>query len=280
MKKIITFACLALGFMVTSCQSELEVVMNESDVMPVAATTRTSIDDHDTLVQEVSLEKAYNITLTGDRIIQGYNQSTYSVSGIVSGTNLVWGYDHSVVDSIGSTTAGITLKLKNASSTADTYVTAKFVNPVTHAIVHSITMNVGANGPHYADCSIRVVRSSDGVEAYPSSYGLRPNTWYYGYFSTTTGASLSLRWDFTYSSCSSSTGTPVYFKSGANGYDIVNVYGTLSGSSVEKLLLGVTLYGGSGKKGIKEKESDEEEDGEEDDNEEPEEDSEIITEEE
>ena len=255
-KHLLLFASLVLGFMVTSCQNDLEEVMDVNDKSQEVATTRTSVDESVEDVQYVSLEAARSITLSGSSIMVGTNTYYYYVSGIVTGTNLSWSYDTNVVDYVLSTTAGIYLKLKNANSTANTYVRANFTNPSTNTVVYSVYMNVGANGPHYADCSIRVVRSSDGLEAYPSYYGLRPDTWYYGYFYTTTGANLSLRWDFTYSSCSNPTGTPVYFKSGANGYDLVNVYGTLSGSSVEKLLLGVTLYGGSDYKGFGEDESD------------------------
>lgn len=255
-KTLFIISNFVLGCMVSSCQNDLEEVLNVNDKLQEVATTRTSVDESVEDVQYFSLEAARSITLNGSSIMVGTNTYFYEVSGIVSGTNLNWDYDANVVDSISRTTAGIYLKLKNANSTENTYVRANFIDPSTNTVVYSVFKNVGANGPHYADCSIRVVRSSDGLEAYPSPYGLRPNTWYYGYFSTTTGANLSLSWDFTYSSCSDPTGTPVYFKSGANGYDLVNVYGTLSGSSVVKLLLGVTLYGGSDYNGFGEDESD------------------------
>jgi hypothetical protein len=259
-KHLFLFTSLVLSFMVSSCQNDIEEVMNTNED---TALTR-SIDDTSDVVNEEAPDDINNLldrssvpTLTGSSIIQGTEIKEYEVDFIPTGTYLDWYYNSSVFDLVGSTSTSIYLRLKNSGATDNTYVTAYFRDNTTNAITYSTSINVGANGPHYADCSIRVVRSSDGLEAYPSSYGLRPNTWYYGYFSTTTGASLSLNWDFTYSSCSNPTGTPVYFKSGANGYDLVDVYGTLSGSSVLKLLLGVTLYGGSDKKGIEDEESEE-----------------------
>jgi hypothetical protein len=260
-KTLFIILSIVLGCMVSSCQSDMEEVMNANDDVAI---TRSSSDDASCSINEEApadinnlLDKSSVPTLTGARIIQGTEIQEYKVDFIPSGTHLDWYYNTNVFDQVGSTNKGIYLRLKNASSVDNTYVTAYFKDNSTEEITYSTSINVGANGPHYADCSIRIVRSSDGVEAYPSSYGLRPNTWYYGYFSTTTGASLSLTWSFTYAYPHDYTGTPIYFQSPACGYDLVNVSGTMSGSSVNKLLLGVTLYGGYDTNGIVEEEPEE-----------------------
>ena len=69
MKKIITFACLALGFLATSCQNDIDEVINVNDVISDVATTRTYIEEPADNVQYVSLDAASSVTFTGPSIM-------------------------------------------------------------------------------------------------------------------------------------------------------------------------------------------------------------------
>lgn len=245
MNKIITFACLALGFLATSCQNDIDEVIN---VKAETAATR-SLDEAPSNNDEESLTRSgINLDISGFYIISGTGSQTYTVTGDnLSNYNISWEYDTSVLQTVGTTGTSITLKLINSSSTADTYLSVTARSKTTGAIIDGAGIDIGCNGPVAGDCSLRVVRSSDGVEVYPSSIGLRPNTFYYAYLSAPSGVSnMTFNWSFTNAQLYSSYGFTAYFKTDDNGYALLTLTGKMPGSSVYKYILGATLYGGVG----------------------------------
>ena len=237
------FASLSLGLMVASCQSGLEEVIDESAVQNELAVTRAEIETP--IDEEIIEEYAVGPTISGPTIITGTSPYTYSVTPPLGSTRTNWSYNTSIFNYGSSNNTTLMISLKNASTTADTSVTATFYDSDNNVISQS-SFDTGVNGPHYNHCSIRVIRSSDGAEIYPNhTVYMEPNTYYYAYFSTSTGGSMSLDWSFYDEGMEilSSYAHTLYFKTGSYNYDCsLHVDGRLSGSSITKALLGVVLY--------------------------------------
>lgn len=247
MKKIY-YLCvsLSLGFMVASCQNGLEEVINESEVQDELATTRAGsiIQEQNESLNNNDIAYLSSTEVDGAYIVSG-SGSYYFFTENPTGTETTWDYDTTIFSEESHTNTRITLSLINSSVTADTSIRAIFKYP--DGTIHSITNHhyVGVNGPHWRHCSLRVLRSSDGVEVYPSTVGLDPNTGYYAYFTTSTGGpDMYLDWQFTNITNDTSYDHTYscYFQTDSNGYCFLDIYGTMTGSSISKWLLGVTLY--------------------------------------
>lgn len=250
MKKIqMMLACLAMGGMLmTGCQNETELFAEEvlatrADASENVAVVQPLPQDVEALIASLAAYAA-GPAISGPGIIGGSETGTYSVSSIPTGTNLVWSYDTSLFTLVSSTSAGITLKLANPASAVDAVVMAYFYDTAGN-LVSASTKYVGVGGPHSSTCSLRVVRSSDGVEVYPSSVGLSPNTYYYAYFTCPSAVTVTWSPD-SHITILESSNSMMYFKTDNQGWSLLNIYGTMSAYGVKKLLLGVTLYGGIG----------------------------------
>ena len=258
-KHLFLLASLVLGSMLTSCQNDLEEVLDVNDSL---ATTRSLDENPISNDEDLLTRSGINLDISGFYIISGTGSQTYTATGYnLNNYNISWDYDHSVLQAVGTPGTSITLKLKNSTSTADTYLSVSARSKTTGAIIDGANIDIGCNGPVAGDCSLRVVRSSDGVEVYPSSIGLRPNTFYYAYLSAPSGVSnMTFNWNFRNAELYSSYGFTAYFKTDYNGYALLTLTGKMPGSSVYKYILGATLYGGVGLSGAKDEEGLDDED--------------------
>ena len=243
-------ASLSLGLMVASCQSGLDEVLDPSAVQNELATTRSGDEESENDLKSVKEQSRSVLNISGYQIISGTYQVTYTVTSNdvnVSSYYIDWDYDTSVLtetaggDGMGSTT--IKLKLSSSTYTGDTYLRVYLKSSSTGSVLYATTIYIGCNGPLANTSSVRVVRSSDGVEVYPALVGLSPETWYYAYFSNSQVPNMTLEWVFNHATIYSQTGYSVYFKTDSYGWSFLTVNGKMSGSSVYKYLLGVTLYG-------------------------------------
>ena len=237
MKKTFRFlASLTLGFMVASCQNGLEEVINESEVQDELATTRAEDDSSD----DMPLRYEVGPDIVGDYIICGTDTARFDVER-PSGTTTTWEYSSSLFHKVFKDNSTLCLSLNNNNSIADATITAYFIN--SNQSINSVSrFYLGVNGPHYQHCSLRIIRNSDQIEVYPSSIGLSPYTSYTAYFSCSTASNLSLTWETQYLVNPVPSGYSMTFSTGANPYGFVTVKGTMPGSSLEKELLGVTIY--------------------------------------
>ncbi|MBO7552557.1 MAG: hypothetical protein J6T82_00755 [Bacteroidaceae bacterium] len=269
MKKIYyLFASLTLGLLMASCQNGLEEVINESIVQDELATTRAenveSLDDLEAVMEQT---RSVDLDIEGYTIISGINQIQYEVTSDDLNVNnfyIDWDYNSSILYETdgGDGHDYIKLRLVSSTNTSDTYLRVYLRNTTTLAIEYATTIYIGCNGPRANTSSVRVVRSSDGVEVYPALVGLSPDTWYYAYFTNTQVPNMTLQWDFNHATVNINYGYTVYFKTDSTGWSFLNISGMMPGSSVYKHLLGVTLYGEINTNSITEEESNEQ--GEED----------------
>lgn len=188
-------------------------------------------------------------TLSGSDILTAYQQSTYTVSCIPLNTTLSWSYSSSLFTLVSSSGDHITLRPKNANVAGGTYVTANFKDS-SNQIVYSCNMYVVVGSP-----SLRVVRSSDGVEVYPAPVGLSPNTFYYAYL-TGYDRYYSITWSpDSHITIYSQSNSMMYFKTDSAGYCLLDIYGKATATGTPKKVLGVTLYGSSMLSSMKEEQS-------------------------
>lgn len=236
-------ASLTLGLLMASCQNGLEEVINKSEVQDELATTRAEDDSSDD--EEMPLRYATGPAISGPSIITTTDNVSYIVSHPSNSTRTEWSHNTYLFNEHGKTQDAIILSLKNANTAADATITATFYDSNNNVVSQS-RYYTGINGPHYNDCSIRVVRSSDGAEVYPNhTVYMEENTYYYAYFSTTTGGTnMNLTWTFYDDDVDiiSQYGYTLYFKTGDIDNCFLHLDGKLYGSSITKSLLGVTLY--------------------------------------
>ena len=241
--KVFFLASLTLGLMVASCQSGLEEVINESAVQNEQPTTRAEIETP--IDEEIIEEYAVGPAISGPTIITGTNQVSFIVSPPSGCDKTIWTHNTAIFNEHGNSKTALTVSLKNANTAADVTITATFYD-INNNVISQSRFYTGINGPHYNHCSIRVIRSSDGAEIYPNHTAyMEPNTYYYAYFSTSTGGSMDLDWSFYDEGMEilSSYAHTLYFKTGSYNYDcFLHVDGRMYGSSITKSLLGVTLY--------------------------------------
>lgn len=255
-------ASLIIGLIVTSCQSGLEEVIDESAVQEKLATTRAEDEDHSSDINVAELRAAElraataGLRISGARIISGTTGQYYSVTSDdnsinVSYYDIDWVYNTSVLYETagGDGNNNVTLKLLSSTNTSDTYLRVYLRDPSTGDISFAVSINIGCNGPLANTSSLRVVRSSDGVEVYPAYVGLSPNTFYYAYLTNTQASNMTLQWVFSNGFDDGNNaviydqyGYTVYFKTSSYGWTFLTVNGKMPDSSVYKYLLGVTLY--------------------------------------
>lgn len=247
-KTFIFFASLTLGLMITSCQNGLEEVIDESVAQEELATTRAEEEHVDEMSMAELRSADINLTIDGSRIISGTYQEEYTVYAdtTLSAFVIEWAYSSSILQKTagGGNTENIKLKLVSSTNTSDTYLTVRLKDLVTDEVRYATTIYIGCNGPLANTSSLRVVRSSDGVEVYPSYVGLSPNTWYYAYFSNAYASNMTLQWIFTNAIVSSQYGYTAYFQTDSNGWATVTINGKMPGSTVYKYMMGATLYEG------------------------------------
>lgn len=256
------YASLALGLMVASCQNGLEEVLEPSEFQDEFATTRVEDEDPSTDINVAELRAAElraataGLRINGARIISGTTGQNYSVTSDdnsinVSYYDIDWVYNTSVLYETagGDGNNNVTLKLLSSTNTSDTYLRVYLRDPSTGDISFAVSINIGCNGPLANTSSLRVVRSSDGVEVYPAYVGLSPNTFYYAYLTNTQASNMTLQWVFSNgfddennAIIYSQYGYTVYFKTSCYGWTFLTVNGKMPDSSVYKYLLGVTLY--------------------------------------
>lgn len=249
MKRKLSFiVSLTLGLLMASCQNGLEEIINESAVQDELATTRAEDEEPSDDIQAAEARaRDVGLNISGDRIISGTNEITYQA--YYTGSYYVdWEYNTSILYE----TAGgdgynyITLKLLSSSNTSDTTLTVYLRSVYGGTILYATTINIGCNGPLAGTSSVRVVRSSDGVEVFPSSIGLRPNTFYYAYFSNSMAYNMSLTWELNHATIYNSYGYLAYFRTDNAGYSFLTVKGRMPYSSTDKIMIDdITLYGGS-----------------------------------
>ncbi|MDO4186712.1 MAG: hypothetical protein Q4D30_09580 [Bacteroidales bacterium] len=243
------FVSLTLGIMIASCQNGLEEVIDESAVQDELATTRAEDEEseNDLLAAELRA-RSVGLTITGDDyIISGTQEVTFQAD--YSGSFYVdWDYNTSILYSTaggdGMNSKTIKLKLVSSTNTNDTYVRVYLKSTSSGPVQYATTIYIGCNGPRANTSSLRVVRSSDGVEVYPSSVGFSPNTWYYAYFTNPYASNMTLQWIFDHATVHSQYGYTAYFKTDDTGWSLLTINGKMPGSTVYKYMMGVTLYEG------------------------------------
>ena len=237
------FASLTLGLLVASCQNGLEEMIDESEVQNELATTRAEIETP--IDEEILEEYAVGPTIDGPQIITNTNSKVYEVTPPNGSVNTVWSISNSnLFNVIDSDEEQYIIKLTNTSSTADVTITATFYDSNNNVISQS-RIYVGINGPHANHCSLQVVRSSDGVEVYPTHNAyMDPYSYYYAYFSSSSAPyGMTLDWQYQFiDHDDNSTSNTSIFQTNDNAYAVLNIYGKMPGSTIWKKIMGVTMY--------------------------------------
>lgn len=232
------FASLTLGLMVASCQNGLEEVINESAVQDELATTRAEIETP--VDEEIIEEYAVGPTIFGPTIICDTSEKLYSVTPPSNCIYAIWSCNTNVFNIVDdSHKEYLRISLLNVNSIANETITATFYDAFNNVISVS-RIYVGMNGPHPFNCSLRVLRSSDGIEVYPSSVYMEPYTYYYAFFDGV--SNITLDWQFTYTNYVSTSGSTAYFQTGDSDFVLLNLYGKMSGSTIWKQIFGLTIY--------------------------------------
>lgn len=181
--------------------------------------------------------------ISGHDIISNTYSGTFSVNCIPKNTTLSWSYDTSKFTKVSSSGTNIKLKPKNTSTVGVGTLTANFKNS-SGTVLYSCSYAIYINRlPSISVQSLRVVRSSDGVEVYPSYVGLCPNTYYYAYLTGTTYG-FTYTWDMNYATVYSSSYNQAYFQTDSQGWTFLDLYATDTTANITEQIYGVTLYGG------------------------------------
>ena len=181
--------------------------------------------------------------VSGHNIISNSYSGTFNVNCIPLNTTLSWTYDTSKFTKVSSSGTSIKLKPKTTSTVGVGTLTANFKNS-SGTVVYTCSYTVYANRlPSISVQSLRVVRSSDGVEVYPSYVGLCPNAYYYAYLTGTTYG-FTYTWDMNHATVYSSSYNQAYFQTDSQGWTFFDLYATDTTANITEQLYGVTLYGG------------------------------------
>lgn len=259
---IYLFASLTLGLFVASCQNGLEEVIDESAVQNEQAATRADEEENSaaedeeiydvTIVPvteteddmlEIMATYTSGPTINGSSIIGRYETVNYSFASVPVGTDhFAWSYDTSRFSGVTSG-KNLYLTLTDETSTVDITLYLYFYDSSNNILAVS-SKPLGVNGPRLNSSTVRILRSSDGVEAYPSTaVRLEPNTYYYGYFNGLSSVFLT-DWDFNgHATWINEPSYPVHFLTDSQGWCFLDVYGYMSSYGVVKKLVSVTLYG-------------------------------------
>ena len=181
--------------------------------------------------------------ISGHPIVSNSVSSTFTLAFAPQNLSIQWVYNTNLFTAIGSTTgSSVTLKAKSTSAVGTGTLTAQFKK--NGIVVATSTYAIYANRlPSFGNLSLRVVRSSDGVEVYPAYVGLCPNTYYYAYL-TGTYNNYDYTWDMNHATVYNSSYNQAYFKTDSEGWTFLDIYATDSASGVSQNIHGVTLYGG------------------------------------
>ena len=183
-----------------------------------------------------------DIYIRGHQITTPSTSTTLSVGYIPLGTTLTWTCS-STMTKMSSSGLNAVFKANSTSKTTGT-VTATFKDGYGND-KYTYTYTVYLNKlPPFGSMSLRVVRSSDGLEVYPSSYGLCPNTFYYAYL-TGASANYSYNWDMNHATVYSSNSGQAYFQTDSQGYTFFDLYATDTPTGVTEKVYSATLYGGN-----------------------------------
>ena len=143
---------------------------------------------------------------------------------------------------VSSSGTSIVLKPKTTSTNSSSILTANFKNSG-GTTLYSCSCTVYANRLPSLNISLIVQRSSDGLEVYPSYYGLCPYTYYYAYL--TGASSYSVTWDMNHATVYNSSNNQAYFQTDSQGWTYLDLYATDTTANVTEMVYGVTLYGGN-----------------------------------
>ncbi len=184
-----------------------------------------------------------DLYVRGHNVVSNSYSGTFSVGFIPYNASLTWTYSTGVFTKLSSSGTNIVLKPKTTSTNTSGTLTATFKDP-SNNVIYTDTYTVYANCLPSGGLSLRVVRSSDGVEVYPSYVGLCPNTYYYAYLSGS-DSSYSYNWSMNHATVYNSNYNQAYFKTDSEGWTFLDLYATDPISGVTDNIYGVTLYGGS-----------------------------------
>ena len=181
--------------------------------------------------------------ISGHNIVTNTVSSTFTLAFSPLNYTINWVFNSSLFSAVGSTTgSSVTIKAKSSSVVGVGTLTAQFKR--NGQVVATSTYAIYANRlPTQSTPSLRVVRSSDGVQAYPGSVGLCPNTYYYGYL-TGTYSSYNYTWDMNHASVYSSSYNQAYFQTDSQGWTFLDLYATDPTTGVTQQVYSVTLYDG------------------------------------
>lgn len=248
MKKIY-YLCvsLSLGFMVASCQNGLEEVINESEVQDELATTRAEQELTEMSDEEFEMLAATAIVLpiTGEEMLGGTEQNTYSIDPIPHGTtSYTWSYDTTVLSCVSQNDNEITLQLANPSYGDDIRLMCT-MRDSSNTVLGYAYKDIGINGPLKEYNTIHVYRASDFTEVYPhGNVLLQPNTVYRAYFySSYAGNITNLSWNAPGTTLIDSYNNYYEFRTGSSGTTSMTVSGVCSPYTVSKKLVVEILYG-------------------------------------
>ena len=187
-----------------------------------------------------------DLYVRGHNVVSNSYSGTFSVGFIPynsSTSSPEWSYSTNVFTKVSSSGTNIVLKPKTTSTNSSGTLTATFTDSSGN-VVYTDTYTVYANCLPSGGISMRVVRSSDGVEVFPSYVGLCPNTYYYAYLSGS-NSSYSYNWSMNHATVYSSNYNQAYFKTDDLGWTFLDLYATDPISGVTDNIYGVTLYDGS-----------------------------------
>lgn len=248
---IYLLSCLILGLFMASCQNGLEEVIDESAVQDELATTRAedivdnrSIDEQDLNEIIESLAPTYStLSILGPGVVGGSDTIHYSIT-IPFGKTPTWSYNTSIFTmTTNSTNSDKYFLLNYPNSTLNTSIIVYMRDVVDNSLYSYGVKDVGLNGPHPNDCSLRVVSSSTGIEVYPSGGNVEPNSYYYAYFTTTTGGiNMNLNWNIDNATILSNNGYNVYFKTDNTGSCYITISGSMPTYGFTKGLVDVHLF--------------------------------------
>lgn len=181
--------------------------------------------------------------ISGHNIVTNTVSSTFTLAFSPLNYTINWVFDSSLFSAVGSTTgSSVTIKAKSSSVVGVGTLTAQFKK--NGQVVATSTYAIYANRlPTQSTPSLRVVRSSDGVQAYPGSVGLCPNTYYYGYL-TGTNSNYNYTWDMNHATVYSSSYNQAYFQTDSQGWTFLDLYATDPTTGVTQQVYSVTLYDG------------------------------------
>lgn len=184
-----------------------------------------------------------DLYVRGHNVVSNSYSGTFSVGYIPYNASLTWTYSTGVFTKLSSSGTNIVLKPKTTSTSSSGTLTATFKD-ASNNVIYTNNYTVYANCLPSGGLSLRVERSFDGVEVYPSYVGLCPNTYYYAYLSGS-NSSYSYNWSMNHATVYNSSYNQAYFMTDSEGWTFLDLYATDPISGVTDNIYGVTLYDGN-----------------------------------